>query len=101
MKDWRYETGGEEPEMPERDITREPALTPQDGPRTPEEVQPGISVIEEGRDRGVVGTPTFFINSEMASGLKPPEFWEMKIRELAPDAFPELEQAEQAEKAVE
>lgn len=38
--------------------------------------------IQEAVERGVRGTPAFFINGEMTVGYKPPEFWEQLIGRL-------------------
>ena len=41
-----------------------------------------LADINEGSKRGVLGTPAFFVNGEMISGLRPIEFWQEKIEQL-------------------
>jgi len=46
----------------------------------------------EGRDRGVTGTPTMFLNGERMQYSTYPEFLEQVVRALDPDAAPAVEQ---------
>lgn len=48
-------------------------------PKTRAEI---LGDINEGHDRGVTATPTFFVNGELIVGFRPIEFWEAKIQEL-------------------
>lgn len=46
----------------------------------------------EGRDRGVTGTPTMFLNGQRMQYSTYPEFLEQVARALDPNAMPEVEQ---------
>jgi len=41
-----------------------------------------LADIKEGIERGISGTPTFFVNGEAIVGARPMEFWEQKLQSL-------------------
>lgn len=49
---------------------------------SPDTHQAVLDDIRQGMERGMRGTPTFFVNGEMVVGFKPFEFWEEKITAL-------------------